>query len=381
MKVGRVEYFGSMVTSVNGVQNTQSVVARVNEVLTFSSNIGNRKIPTPYSYSLWRASGNWIKTERKVVSGAWTTTVTSSPNATRTAYPTTVDWAELEGLAMNEVYDKLKGGLNLANDVVDFGSTRKMLKNIALLGRSVKRLRRDVLKAHRSGQPLHEVASKILADQWLRIRYGIMPLVYSTYDALDNMLRRVQSQMWFVGKARKGLTTNSGRTGFGTTASPYVTSKVTLDSARVRLLVNMDVEDGFRWSDWTSLNPALIAWEALPLSFVLDWFVNIGDTLSSWENFMIFAKDFNAGWVTRSYAKDVQSFSYGSASAETVYWPGTGIPMSGSSSSYRGSDSCQFRSLSRRQIYSIPMPPKIQVRAQLNAKRVLDAVSLVRNMR
>jgi hypothetical protein len=34
------------------------------------------------------------------------------------------------------------------------------------------------------------------------------------------------------------------------------------------------------------LNPALVAWELVPFSFVVDWFVNVGAVISSMTDFM-----------------------------------------------------------------------------------------------
>lgn len=61
------------------------------------------------------------------------------------------------------------------------------------------------------------------------------------------------------------------------------------------------------------VNPAVVAWELVPFSFVVDWFVNVGDVLSSYTDFLGFkflessVTSFNKDRVTTYY----QSIDYG----------------------------------------------------------------------
>lgn len=51
----------------------------------------------------------------------------------------------------------------------------------------------------------------------------------------------------------------------------------------------------------SSLNPASIAWEALPFSFVVDWFVNVGGWLRSVETAYLYGSSFGGGYSSRGY--------------------------------------------------------------------------------
>jgi hypothetical protein len=52
---------------------------------------------------------------------------------------------------------------------------------------------------------------------------------------------------------------------------------------------------------WTSLNPASIAWELMPYSFVVDWFYDIGGMLRRFESALLYGKQFKKGYQSELY--------------------------------------------------------------------------------
>ena len=53
-------------------------------------------------------------------------------------------------------------------------------------------------------------------------------------------------------------------------------------------------------SMYTSLNPASIAWEKIPFSFVGDWFYDVGSYLRNLETAYLYSSTFAGGAVTRA---------------------------------------------------------------------------------
>jgi hypothetical protein len=121
------------------------------------------------------------------------------------------------------------------------------------------------------------LSGKFLADQWLAYQYGWAPLYGSIYDnvILLNTQLRDNSALFTVQKSvkdKESFTYYSGfdedvwqckikaRTGFTVRVSDSVTAN--LDIAGV-------------------VNPLEVIWELTPLSFVVDWFVPIGNILES----------------------------------------------------------------------------------------------------
>jgi hypothetical protein len=113
------------------------------------------------------------------------------------------------------------------------------------------------------------------------------------------------------------------------------------------------------------LNPASIAWELLPYSFVADWFVDIGSFLRSVETAVIYANRFRSGYYSVLLVKNI-----------------TGL-ISRSENSGSGSlainavgfaNEIQFR----RVVYSgFPLPTVPRFKANLGSRRLLSAAALL----
>lgn len=120
-------------------------------------------------------------------------------------------------------------------------------------------------------------AFKRFGDQWMRYRYGIMPLVYSYRDIVKtlhrgknvtNRCRRV------VQPTSYGITLPSPSTSYLWTT--YV-GEIVLSGT---LFQHFDMDSVSQISG-IGFNPLVTAWELIPYSFVIDWFVNVGDYIAA----------------------------------------------------------------------------------------------------
>lgn len=108
------------------------------------------------------------------------------------------------------------------------------------------------------------------ADLWLNFRYNIMPNVYLAQDIYD--AREAFGRIYTTsrGKILEGLS---------------IPLKSTLMQADLKLsvMVKRRFSHGSAQQGFSVISNDLFvtAWELVPLSFVIDWFVNIGDVLSS----------------------------------------------------------------------------------------------------
>lgn len=114
-----------------------------------------------------------------------------------------------------------------------------------------------------------------IASVWLTFRYGILPNVYlveglvKSIDEMDKKFERWRK----LKRVNIELPTVSG----------WKLSTGTV-SAEVRCMIKRKFENKTKLSGLLrqySANAFLTAWELIPLSFVIDWFVNIGNMLSS----------------------------------------------------------------------------------------------------
>lgn len=148
-------------------------------------------------------------------------------------------------------------------------------KQVADLMRGLKRTLADEASGRRKRKSKSKDDS--ISARWLELQYGWLPLVQGVYDSVNNPLpplsrvitqRRTRNGQWVV-------KTNMARS-FNVSFTGYLRSTVTV-SARVtasNTLLAAAHEYGLD-------NPALLAWELIPYSFVVDWFFQVGAYLEA----------------------------------------------------------------------------------------------------
>jgi hypothetical protein len=289
------------------------------------------------------------------------------------------DWSGIKDTALEKVFNKLRGDPNLVVDVLEGKKTLQMVRNALNVRKTLKDFLRNTvlsppykrIKGPSQGQRrLDYVTSK-----WLEYRYGWMPLIYSTYDLLEEV-HRTQFGGYTLVTGRSGRSCHIVEVD---TYGVYPTVKRTTTTDRkdrYHLAMNFQRKDSKSIYDWTSLNPASIAWELIPLSFVGDWFMNIGQTLELWENHIIYSGQFRSGYETYTVKEERVATAYG---AYASYPPLPTTPGDWASViSQKGKTVVKI--LDRRVLTGLPRPAGFRVRTELNSKRLLDAASLIQQL-
>lgn len=144
---------------------------------------------------------------------------------------------------------------------------------------ALQRHRDEIYVGHREYlvRSADELASE-LANLWLNYRYNIMPNVYlaqDIYDAIEKYARQ-----WITAS---GTIPDNG-------SVPVGPVRMDVDG-RIRILIKRSFSKPSAKSARTVMSADLFvtAWELVPLSFVYDWFVNVGDFLS--------AQSYNMTWT------------------------------------------------------------------------------------
>lgn len=207
------------------------------------------------------------------------------------------DPSALEDLALSSAFARAhQGDVQALVTVAEAPSTIRTIssymKQAYRLLRAFKRLDLKYLKG--------QLSLKELQNQWLSARYGIRPLIGDVRNVADAILsaktgRHRSSRRSFRGRAEDTFSSTVNDVTWrppGTTivVSGSLTSFGNLSSrATVVVGYSPEVANNFRTELTRMLSLGAFidtAWELIPYSFVVDWFANIGDVLSSWQPIM-----------------------------------------------------------------------------------------------
>jgi hypothetical protein len=121
---------------------------------------------------------------------------------------------------------------------------------------------------------------KGVANAWLEMSYGWIPLLSDAHDGAQSLAHQLSVPAQQTYRARRHAT--QGKSGkqrfvFDTAAGPRYVSSGTITSS-TELVARVSEVDTVQLSGL--LDPAQMAWEILPFSFVADWFIPIQSYLS-----------------------------------------------------------------------------------------------------
>lgn len=128
-------------------------------------------------------------------------------------------------------------------------------------------------------------ASKSLANNWLQLQYGWLPLLDDAFGAAQELERTFKEKTQpkppiFKSAAMGRIGDSDVQTGGGTLPVPTASRSFYYD-ARVQVYYTVDVASS-HWLGRVGLtNPLDILWEKLPWSFVVDWFLPVGRFLNT----------------------------------------------------------------------------------------------------
>lgn len=258
--------------------------------------------------------------------------------------------------ALTKFNEKVNGTLNLTVDVIQASQTAGMVNAANRLVEHARKLKR-FLKDPRHWRDFARQTGSV----YLEWQYGWYPAVQTIYGMLDQL--GGDGGSW-VRPIRTGnvqrctLPTQIPVSTFGLTHMYTVTGKADIRCSlwgRVKL-------SGSDPQKVASLNPAVIAWELLPLSFVADWVIDIGSYLSNME----------------AASKNAPQWDYGYYSITSkVEANCTTTDTAGVYREFFGSFGTSYTSMSRILLPQYPTPRPPQVDINLGANRMLAAGSLL----
>lgn len=180
---------------------------------------------------------------------------------------------------------KLKDGkVNLGVAWAERSRTAHLVGDTAIrLARSYRFLRsgqvRNAMNTLGISSSKREPRGSNVPRKWLELQYGWKPLYSDVYGACDALRKRNKAD-WRVTAKSTAKATETRYATWNTTEAGYGT--VTVER---RALVRIDAlpynEALISLASLGITNPLTVAWELVPFSFVVDWFMPVGNYLDS----------------------------------------------------------------------------------------------------
>jgi hypothetical protein len=217
--------------------------------------------------------------------------------------------------------------------------------------------------------PPKNPGTKSIANDWLALQFGWLPLLSDVNGACEELANRLTYQPPVYRASARGKAQRK---------TDVILDRIAPNYPQVRMVADCNVSCAgvieyrarAEWADiarTTGLtNPLSVAWELLPYSFVVDWFIPIGGFLNSLDYDQ--GIEFSKGWIT---AQAQNTFRASTVSGDvsvgsTLYSWSEG----GATSTVKG-----FR---RTPLGSFPNVPPPSFKDPTSLKHVSEAIALMR---
>ena len=192
-----------------------------------------------------------------------------------------------EASMLNEAKTKalLKAGDMKSNFAVSIAEARKtgdlILSTATRIDRAYRALRRlDFREVSRQ----LDISPEQVHKTWLEYRYGWLPLLMDVKGSAELLAQHHlgRAEDFVVNatlRSENTLARQINPTGAGTWGSVAIAKGSC--TVRVKLRCRIDNTAVAAFQQMGLVNPALVAWELVPYSFVFDWFISVGDWLTA----------------------------------------------------------------------------------------------------
>jgi hypothetical protein len=207
--------------------------------------------------------------------------------------------------ALSRLNDQVRGSLDLSIALAEMGKTKEMIANCHKVETYAQRLRPPGGFPVPSG-PARRIwnaanqASLAAANGYLCWKYGWKQLLSDVFNAADESARFTMNQLARFSASAKSTEARGSTYVTSVDGVPGVPLKIEGTAqlkAKYQIVLALP-PSAFDIARWTSLNPVSLAWELIPYSFVIDWFVDIGSTLRNFETACYYNTQFRSGFVS-----------------------------------------------------------------------------------
>lgn len=272
--------------------------------------------------------------------------------------------------AQARLFGKLRTSGEILVDAAEWKQTKQLVSSTADLRGRVTSFIEVVSKDIRKGLNRKQRALEYATSRWLEYRYGMLPAIGSVYSALDALGKRVVDEPVKVSETFRHNYETAATTYRSGEFSHPVKIKVT-GSERMKLVYTFVPPGAGAWN-YSSLNPASVAWELTTLSFVADWVFAVGDNLRYLEDWGLFKVGFLSGYSTYTVLEE-QSITCNdtrsvAVPSDLVYRCNTEI--------WKGESSRYYKHFNRQIHTSLPYGRPPLVRSKFGLNQALDSLAL-----
>lgn len=209
------------------------------------------------------------------------------------------------------------------------------------------------------------------ASNWLELQYGWMPMLMDVRGAYDELTRKTRSNgLTFKVVARdKYLATNTKTT--SSLDFTWTAEQTTLLESQMLLWYRIRNEWIVTASSVGLTNPMEIIWEVTPWSFLVDWFLPIGDYLGALTAAQ--GMDFLGGTQTTRITRETNYRATPNGAYKSSF--GTVLPAGFGSARKRS------KTVNRNTFASSPIPKAPILNNPFSVGHSLNAIALLRTLR
>lgn len=289
--------------------------------------------------------------------------------------------AEAYGRCVTKALLKLRDQkINLALNAVEMSKTAEgVAKSATKIYKS--------LRAFKNGEFVRALSvlglttknkGKDAASSWLEMQYGILPLMGDIHGAYEEVTRKPRNHgMRKKVTAQEELSRSTSESGIPSGIDGFSGDLKFNATASGKLVLWFEVDNPalLAASSVGLTNPLEIVWEITPFSFIVDWFLPIGDYLGALTASQGF-KYLGGCWTTKTtqmnqrWLTPLAAFVSGTDPWVTVY------------PSCSGRRITVAKSIDRIPVLVLPEPPLPSLEdSPLSVKRALNALALLRTLR
>jgi len=238
----------------------------------------------------WRSGSYWMPWYQSVI-GAQTRAIPGAGGYSLALCPTldAVDYENLLELALTSAAAKINTSQALA--AVSIAESKKTVVSLYAILKRVVALAWNI--GHGNFRKLaKELSPKELSDRYMEFRYALRPLYYDFKNLAEAIQR--QSAIGERVSFRSGSNPTSAKSTSATVSNSWTQPGSGIiykdDFMTYNTVAEAKVRAGFL-TEITNISPfekygfddvLESIWELVPLSFVVDWFVNVGNTIAAW---------------------------------------------------------------------------------------------------